>query len=130
MKNQNEVKKQSVEVIENGKNIIIASVKTMANGKRREDKITLNPKQVAELKTKAGKDANAFNDAVTVIAGAVKLDSKAEKAGLCKHARTKTLQARVARLLGVEAKVAKTNAYLREEKKAKKATKKVAAKKA
>ena len=128
MKTQNEVKKQSVEVIENGKSLILASVKTMKSGARREDKITLTPKTIAELKATAKRDANAFNDKVTALAGQIKLDSKAEKAGLCKHARTKTLQARIAKMLGVDKNVQKTNAYLREEK-SKKAVKKVAAKK-
>ena len=124
---ENNVKRQSVEVIESGKNIILASVKTMKNGARREDKITLSPKNIADLKATAKKDANAFNDKVTALAGQVKLDSKAEKAGLCKHARTKTLQARIAKMLGVEANVKKTNAYLRET--APKKVKKVAVKK-
>ena len=130
MKNTNEVAKQNIMIVEQGKNVLLTSLKVMKNGKRREDKVTVSAKNLADLRAKAKKDPNAFNDAVTAIAGAVNLDSKAEKAGLCKHARTKTLQARFARLLGVETSVAKTNGYLREAKKAKKATKKAATKKA
>lgn len=112
-----------------GKNLILSSIITFEGKKPSNRKVVLSTNEQNRLKALAKKDANAFNKEVTQsITSKLALDSQSEKKGLCANAHPKMIQARVAKLLGVESFVAKTNSYLRT-KATKKSVKKTTVKK-